>query len=261
MKKLVAILCAVLISVPAWSMSYDEAESLWETRGENITNAFSASKMYGSLANTEEAGSYERGEALLLQTEALFFYADTSSNIDTKKKFHKAGEEVALKAVRIFKSEGDDENTALSYFWAGAHLGKWGIANGILASLFKVKTMRKYIDQIKNNDGKELLSFGYNRLLGRLLFKLPWPKGDKKEALRLAKEGFESTINEDFGVSEHGLNNIYYAQSLIAAGNKGLAKSILTKFVNIRNYEDFNSERMPETKTEQALARKLLQGL
>ena len=56
MKKLVAILCAVLISVPAWSMSYDEAESLWETRGENITNAFSASKMYGSLANTEEAG-------------------------------------------------------------------------------------------------------------------------------------------------------------------------------------------------------------
>ena len=73
MKKLVAILCAVLISVPAWSMSYDEAESLWETRGENITNAFSASKMYGSLAKTEEAGSYERGEALLLQTEALFF--------------------------------------------------------------------------------------------------------------------------------------------------------------------------------------------
>ena len=171
------------------------------------------------------------------------------------------GEEVSLKAASIFKNEGDNENVALSYFWAGAHLGKWGIANGILASLFKVKSMRKYIDQIKNNDGKELLSFGYNRLLGRLLFKLPWPKGDKKEALRLAKEGFENTINEDFGVSEHGLNNIYYAQSLIAAGNKGLAKNILTKFVSITNYEDFNSERMPETKTEQALARKLLNNL
>ena len=105
------------------------------------------------------------------------------------------------------------------------------------------------------------MAFGYNRLLGRLLFKLPWPKGDKKEALRLAKEGFENTINEDFGVSEHGLNNLYYAESLIAAGDKSDARRILSKFVSITNYEDFNSERIPETKSEQAKARKILANL
>ena len=121
--------------------------------------------------------------------------------------------------------------------------------------------MRKYIDAIKKNDGQELMAFGYNRLLGRLLFKLPWPKGDKKEALRLSKEGFVNTINEDFGVSEHGLNNLYYAESLIAAGNKNKAREILSKFEMIRNYEDFNSERIPETKTEQDLARKMLRSL
>ena len=34
------------------------------------------------------------------------------------------------------------------------------------------------------------MAFGYNRLLGQLLFKLPWAKGDKKKALRLAKDGY-----------------------------------------------------------------------
>ena len=261
MKKIVSFLCAVLMTVPAWSMSFDEAESLWETRGENVINALSASKMYGELAKTEASGSYERAEVLLLQTEALFFYADASASLELKKKYHKIGEDIALNAVRIFEREGDSENTSLSYFWAGAHLGKWGIANGVLASLFKVKKVREYIDGIKDNDGEELMAFGYNRLLGQLLFKLPWPKGDKKKALRLAKEGFENTINEDFGVSEHGLNNLYYAESLIAAGKKGLARKILSKFVAITNYEDFNSERIPETKSEQAKARKILANL
>ena len=48
MKKFVSFLCAVLIAVPAWSMSFDEAESLWDKRGENV-DALSASDMYGKL--------------------------------------------------------------------------------------------------------------------------------------------------------------------------------------------------------------------
>jgi hypothetical protein len=261
MKKLVALMCALFIALPVWSQSYDEAESLWEGRGENVVKALEASDMYKALSNTEVAGSYEQAEALLLQTETLFFYADASSNIDVKKKFHGLGEDIALRAGGMFKNLGDDENLALSYFWAGAHLGKWGLANGVLASLFKVKKLMKHIAVIKNAGGQELMSYGYNRLLGRLFFKLPWPKGDKKEALRLAKEGYEKTINEDFGVSEHGLNNIYYAEYLIQSGNKAEAKRILKSFVAITNYEDFNSERMPETKIEQATARKLLNNL
>ena len=116
MKKVVSFLCAVLMAVPAWSMSFDEAESLWDTRGENVVNALSASNMYGDLAKVEVSGSYEKAEVLLLQAEALFFYADTSASLDVKKKYHKIGEEVALNAASIFSKEGDNENTALSTF-------------------------------------------------------------------------------------------------------------------------------------------------
>ena len=94
MKKFVSFLCAVLIAVPAWSMSFDEAESLWDKRGENVSHALSASDMYGKLANSEASGSYERAEVLLLQTEALFFYADASASLDIKKRFHKMGEKL-----------------------------------------------------------------------------------------------------------------------------------------------------------------------
>ena len=82
MKKFVSFLCAVLVAMPAWSMSFDEAESLWERRGESVNNALSASNMYGSLSKAEASGSYEQAEALLLQTEALFFYADESASLD-----------------------------------------------------------------------------------------------------------------------------------------------------------------------------------
>jgi hypothetical protein len=261
MKVMTSAIFGLMLTAQVWAgPSYEEATQLFDTRGENYSNALKAAEMYGQLATTESEGS-SKAEALMHQSESLYYYAFTVPDNNEKKKWHKVGEDVAMDAAKLYNHDGDKELEALGYSWAGAHLGQWGLANGILASLFKVPTLKSYMAKIEELGQNPVNSYGHHRVLGRLLFKLPWPQGDKAKSLGLFKEAFEKTMSKDFGVSTYGLNVVYYAEALIDSGDKALAKDILAKFVAITDYQSYNETRIPETKAEQKEAKDLLQGL
>ena len=105
-------------------------------------------------------------------------------------------------------------------------------------------------------DGGEyegLEAFGAYRILGRAYDKLG--KSEKAgEALTIA---FEETLNDD-GISNYDLNNLFYAEYLIANDEEDTACEILTQFAEITNYEAYNSARVPETKQAQKTANKII---
>lgn len=271
------VLTSLLISSAAFTASIEEAQDLFSSRDYNpqgIANAKSSADMYAQLASTTTDPG-QKAELLTLQSASLYFVGDASTNNSEKIKYHLQGKDVALSAAAILekrhgeaKEEAFKETLARSYFWFGANMARWGEANGILSSLGQWPTVQRYMEYIIEMGQAHVEYYGANRVLGRAYYKLPFPLGSNRKSLAYLEEAFNQTLDDGGDVSLHALNVIYYADTLIAIGgsaNREKARQILTKFIEKTKDQEaidqYNPDRIPETRREVGLAKDVLDRL
>ena len=251
----------LLVSVASFANTVEMAEVLYSLRGEDVSNAQEAAKIYGDLANA----STEKGEKANLyfkQSEAVYFIGTQNKDEDEQEKIHENGYELANKAVKLLEGQVDDfeqeETLAKAYFFYGANLGKWAEARGIGSSLGRAGELKDTMNKIIDLGQEDIENYGANRILGRVYFKLPViAGGSKKKAEKILAEAFENTLSDDADVSVHGLNNLYYAEALEARNKKDQACEILKEF-SVQDPETLLDTRIPETALEIEQAKKLM---
>lgn len=250
MKNLLVV-AAMTMTFNVMANDVDTAEELFALRGENVANAQKAANIYGDLA-AASADQAEKAELFYKQSAATYYVGTKAKSKNEKKRIHEIGYEQAKKAINILKTiaDGDDETLALAHFYYGANLGKYGEAKGIIASLSRVGELKEHMAAIKALDMVDVEEYGANRILGRLFFKVPGAfGGDKDKSEELLADAVAFTLSDDETVSVHGLNNLYYAETLEANGKKTKACEILKNFMR-QDPETLLDTRVPETKEE-----------
>ena len=253
MSKITLILSLLLsFNLFAQDISEEKAEELFEDRGKTVANAQAASDMYVKLA-ADSTDKAEKATFLWKASEATYYVGRMATKKKDKIAIHGRGFEVAQTAITMLEGniEDPDQEEALAqalYFW-GANKGKWGEAKGIISSLGQWPALRNAMEKIINMGYEDIESYGANRILGRAYFKIPAGMGGNRElSEKYLVEAMEETFDEEYGVSTHGLNNIYLAD-FYQKKNRAKACDILNKFVKV-DPEMLDDERIPETKQE-----------
>ncbi|MBT7609253.1 MAG: hypothetical protein HN576_05825 [Bacteriovoracaceae bacterium] len=247
------VIASLLVSMNAIAQSVEDAEFLFEDRGEDVANAVEAAEIYGDLA----AVSTEKGEKanlLYRQSEALYYVGTQAKSKDDQEKIHNNGVKVSEAAISLLEGQVDNADqkhtlTEALFFW-GANKGKWGAARGVLSSLGAIGPLKKSMNKILALNEK-VEKFGADRILGRLYAKIPkiGYGGSKKKSLKHLKKAFENTLIPGGTVSVHGTNNIYYAEILEETDNTAKACEVLKEF-SVQDPETLLETRIPETTKE-----------
>jgi hypothetical protein len=252
------------LAVRAADLNIQDAEVLYEMREQDLSNALKAAEIYKRIA-AKETSPIAKAENLVKQASSLYFFALWTLDNSVKLKWHQVGEEASLAAAKIYSEQGDSEGEATSYAWAGDNLSGWVMgslsesgAMGVFRVMFKVPILTSYMQKIEDLGQMHVNQYAHHRILGTTIFVLPWPKGDKPRGLSLLKEANEQTLSTSFGISQFGPNVIAYALMLMDRGDKVQAKDLLSKFVAISDYQKYNEDRIPDTKREQGVAKKIL---
>lgn len=249
------------IGLNAFAQTIEEAKDLFAKRGEDVENAKKAAKMYVKLAEKAEA---KLDQTKLYNDAALSFYYVGTQMKDAGKKmeFFNEGIGAAILATEAIEDTAatheEKEQLAISYYRYGSNLGKWAEANGVASSLSKWKNLKNTMEYIISMGFEAIEAYGPSRILGRAYYKLPSPLGSKSKSRYYLSQAFDNTLKGD--ISVNGLNNLFYADLLIATGEADVAKKILTSFVAV-DATTFNLERIPETKQEIEEAKTKLKDL
>jgi len=110
------------------------------------------------------------------------------------------------------------------HFWLGVLLGVYGEAKGIFKSLALVPDIRAEMETCLRLD-PAVSGWGPDRVLGRMLYRLPWFKGGDKKASRVHLERSLA------GAPDDALTRLYLAETLEALGEKGAAREQLAQIV------------------------------
>lgn len=277
MKKFSFLLMALFLGISSsYAATREEADSKFKARGPEgaaLENSAQAAAMYADLYKEATSGSdvLEQASLLIEQSKALYYFGDHSQNNDVKKNEHDLGMKVAEQAAQLLHKPGlptepkeEDYRTAIAsaWYWHCANMGKWGLANGILNSLRQWPDLRKKTEYIYALGEEDVESYGAHRILARAYYSLPFPLGDNSKALELMQEANEQTLDSTGEISSHSTNVIYYADVLIAKNKKDLAKKILQKLIErSSNLEEYNEDRIPESKEDIEIAKRTLERL
>lgn len=249
---------SLLLSISAFGETVEQARELYAKRGEDPAFAQQAADIYGTLA-TQATDWKEKVEMMIKRSEATYYVAAKIEDDKARELKHTEGQGIAAEGVELAKANGDAELQARALYWDGANMGKAGEARGVLSSLGQWPELKKKMQMIIRLKQNHINFYGANRVLGRAYYKLPFPLGSTKKSLRFLKEAYEKSVNAD-GASNHGINILYYAETLISSGDKAEAKRILDEFL-AQDANTLNPERIPETFEEQEDARELLRDL
>jgi hypothetical protein len=266
--------------VKAVDFTLDDADKMFASREldtQGLANALKSADMYHQLfeeAKSAQADLLDQTALLVKESEAMYFYADNHPDNEVKKAGHLRGWEIAQLSSKILTGNQGPTSPLKpeykrtlgeSYYWKGANMGKWGLANGVLNSLRRWPELRETMEHIQQLDEVDVEYYGPNRILCRSYFKLPFPLGDRSKAFQLIKEAYEQTLDANGEISIHSTNVLYYAEILIARDETEQAKEMLTKLISKGESEEtlraYNDERMPETKADIMEAKRILARL
>lgn len=205
----------------------------------------------------------EKYDALVLQSRCLYYVGMKASGDDAKISIFGNAKNVADRAKPF------QPNRAEAYYYYGINLGRWAEANGIMKSLGERHNLRRNMESVqakvaivdgKTIPGKEYDSYGANRTLGRMYFKLPGMfGGDNQKAERLLREGVVES--EKLG-ERNSLNIQYFAEILVANNKKTEARLVLDDTLRFEgDLVGYNPSRAPETKDEMVQLRALRREL
>ncbi len=277
-----ALVASIAISpvLKALDFTVEDADQQFATReldAQGLTNALKSADMYHALfeeAKKSNADLEEQAKLLVKESEAIYFYADNNPDNELKKSGHLRGWEIGEAAAKLLVgSQGPTSplkpeykrTLADTYYWKGANMGKWGLANGVLNSLRRWPELRQTMEYIQTLGEMDVEYYGPNRILCRSYFKLPFPLGDRSKAYQLIQEAFEQTMDENGQISIHSTNVLYYAEILIArdetAKAKEMLETLIAKGASEETLRAYNEERMPETKADIEEAKRILARL
>jgi hypothetical protein len=247
------------LSTSAYSASLEEAQALFNQRGNSKAEVQNAQKAADMVAGLDTSSRSDSEKALLNMkfAEFTYFVGTRTSGKNKKKAIHEKGYTAAKKAINLLsadkgKSPKLAENTSLlaeaHYFYA-INLGKWGEANGVLSSLSKWPELERHLDMIDGLD-KTVQDYGSNRTRSRALHKLPF--GSKDDAEALLQEAFENTFNEDFGLSRNSTTVFYYLDILVKNNKAEKFCEVADAFYELSDLDDeelleYNADKLPET--------------
>ena len=190
-------------------------------------------------------------DVLLLLSKSLYWRGQHLADKNEKMKVHELGQAKADEAIKV------DDSYADAYYYAGIHLSRWGEANGVVPSLFKLPTLKSYMAEVVShvtrdgNRGETLDGFGADRVFGRIYTKLPTgiAGASHAKAIEHLKRAFENARNL-------AMNVVYYAEALNAGDSteRAYAIKILDEILK-SDPSTFNPSRTPETIEEFKLAK------
>lgn len=255
------------------------AKALYEKRWfseEGIANALQAAKIYKQLGSASGLSLLQAGDYLTHAAQAYYYAGYTEKKAELKKTYFQEvitlmkplGEQLEIRRGEPAKSEYA-ELLAKVYYWSASSGARKAELEGILSSISKWGELQEYMGYVRSLHQRGLVNhkniegFGANRVLGRAYFKIPRLfGGDLALSESLLEEAFNKTLDENAEVSVIGLNNVYYAETLVKNGKSALAKKILTLFVKYETHpEDLNPDRIPETTLDIQEAKEILRTL
>src|SRR3989339_333019 len=259
--KIIFALIGLLFSFSTLAISIEEAQTLYNQRGENINNARQAAEIFSQLASSERE-VFLRAELLTLFAQAIYYYGDQLPEAQKEEKLaifergYSAAESAAnLLALSPGVPGKIEYKTALAraYYFFCSNLGKWGEVKGVLNSLGKWPTLKEHLNYILNLD-ETVLDYGANRILGRAYMKIPYESN--KKGLELLRTAYEKTLVKvgDVTLSRNSTTIIFFLESLRKENEKKTFCSVYSSFSSLSENEslwsEYNAERLPETKND-----------
>ena len=232
--------------------TYQDAFADFQNRGADVKNAQSCADKAGALADAATT-DLDKYNALVLQSRCTYYVGMQAKKDSDKIRIFGAAKNLADKAKPLQKDRAE------AFFFYGISLGRWAEANGIMKSLGERKNLQRTMETVlvkasiddsgKPMAGKEYDSYGANRTLGRLYFKLPGMfGGDNRKAEDLLRVAVIES--EKMGI-RNSLNVLYLAEVLVANNKKPEARQILTDALKFENdATTYNPARVPETMDE-----------
>lgn len=220
------LVLASLIVFQASANDEATAQSLYEARGESLQNALDAANMYAALAAQKTNDEFEFARLKLAETRSMYYYGRAQTTKNNKKKFHDLGlksSQAVIDALSssmgVAKQESYKEALASGYYFYASHLGQWANANGALASLFRYGELVENLDAMKalGDIGVESEYYGETRVRGRVMHRHPGKSND--DAYNFLKFAYESSLDEDFGLSSSTTTAMFYIDILAQTNN------------------------------------------
>lgn len=234
-RKLLSLVALVsLFSFTAGAASLERGDELFGKR--NLTDQtpiYEAIKEFKALA-AETDDEYEKYEALWKISWCYYWLGQHAKGKDAKKKLHDAGMEYGKQAKSMKPEEVE------GHYFYGINLGKWGKANGVIASLFKLKELRATMNRAKELD-PSFEGAGAYRTLGKVQCEVPsYATGSLSESEELLRKAIKITKQNGEEWS-YPLNHVYLATTLGKRGKKDEARKLFNEVIN-HSYdkEDFH---------------------
>lgn len=249
----------ILVSTAASALSFEQADELFDRRGESTEIIDQAAAMYESLLNqglTTDDAIYATEQIAKLQT--LRAQMIPKSAISERKPFLQR----CLEASENISPKRIQEEVAEYYYWRASCLAQHAEASGITASLRRAKDIREILLRGRELD-RTYQGGGFDRILGAMYSKLPsinpfGPAGDLDLSLSTLAASVNSPAHETELDPAYGTGNYYFetyyliAEAWIKKGDREKARRVIDQAIIRIDRGDFPPHRKPET----VLARK-----
>jgi hypothetical protein len=233
--------------------SYEQAFSFFNKREANAPHQIDRAIDILNQIENKSTNRTLNYDIVLLNSQAYFWKGFHAATREERKTLHEFGMEKAKAALQL------NGELAEGYYAYAVNLARWGLAKGIIESLFRKGELEEYIkltmDHVSRTGapGDTVDGYGPYKILGRMYIKLPGFAGGSyktsKEYLKTAHE-----LAGDFAI-----NTVYYAATLYRGNkeDKAMAKEVLEELLT-KDPDSFNTERLPESKEALEEAKRLL---
>ncbi len=260
-KQLLSLALGAVLAFGAYAN--EEAAQLWTKRGETTANALTAANMVRDLAATEQ-NAVVKADLKTREAEYIYFVGVREGSNESKMKAHVRGQDAAQAAVKLLAKDNSGKqptsaevavNLARAHYFFAINLGKWGEANGVLASLGRWPELRDRLDIIDSLDAT-VEDFGATRTRARALHKLPgFVGGDKDKSEQLLAEISEKTLADGYAISRNSTTVFFYLDILAENKNTSAFCAVFAEFTKLSEASDadlaaYNAVRVPESMTD-----------
>jgi tetratricopeptide (TPR) repeat protein len=281
MKNIIMVFLAFSVST-SFAFTIDEATTAYNKRAvsaEGFESARLAAKLGIEIGNDGSNSPDISARGFLVACKAKFFLGDYLPVSRTDKKVeYKTSSEYCLKGISLVEltkgtAKKEEWKNLLGdlYFNYTSSFGRWFEDESKFRALGYWKDDVKPILEILDEKMglSEIYGQGPLRALGRAYFSIP---GGRGKAVKFLKDAYDKSLHSTLGVSVYPLTTAYYAEALVAKGDKEEARAILEKTLEVADsgkleelhneaYKIYGEYRWAETVEEINLCREIYNGL
>jgi len=283
MKNLISV-CFLFISIcfASFGATIEEAKTIYNQRAVNsqgFESARLASKFGIEIGQDTQNSPDISAAGYLVACKALFFLGDyLPVSRSEKKEEYKNSYELCQKGIDLVelskgKAKKEEWTRLLAdlYFFYTSSFGRWFEDESKLKALGYWKNdVKPLLELLEEKMGTSaIFGHGPQRALGRAYFSIP---GGRNKSLKYLEDSYKNSLHSTLKVAVYPLTTAYYAEALIAKGDKEEARQILEATLEVADsgkLEELHNEafkiygeyRWAETVEEINLCREIYNGL